>query len=35
VVVPERNTFYGTREIAVREPGGNVVTFAEFKDREN
>lgn len=31
VVVPERTTFYGAREIGVREPGGNSVTFAEFK----
>ncbi len=30
VVVPVRKTFYGAREIGVREPGGNVVTFAEF-----
>lgn len=34
-LVPERNTFYGSREIAVREPGGNVITFAEFKDGKN
>lgn len=27
-VVPERNTFYGAREIIVRDPGGNVVSFA-------
>lgn len=32
VVVPERSTFYGMREIAVREPGGHVVCFAA---REN
>ncbi len=32
VVVPERTTFYGSREIGVREPGGNVVTFARFGD---
>ena len=31
VVVPVRKTFYGAREIAVREPGGNVVAFAEFE----
>ena len=29
-VVPERKTFYGAREIGVREPGGNVVVFAEM-----
>jgi catechol 2,3-dioxygenase-like lactoylglutathione lyase family enzyme len=28
VLVPERTTFYGMREIWVREPGGNVVGFA-------
>ncbi len=29
-VVPRRKTFYGADEITVREPGGNVVTFAQF-----
>lgn len=29
-VVPRRSTFYGSDELIVREPGGNVVTFAEF-----
>lgn len=29
-VVPRRRTFYGSDELIVREPGGNVVTFAEF-----
>lgn len=29
-VAPRRQTFYGTDELVVREPGGNVVTFAEF-----
>ncbi len=28
VVFPRRKTFYGMEEICVREPGGNVVTFA-------
>jgi len=28
VVVPERTTFYGTREIGVRAPGGFTVLFA-------
>lgn len=28
VILPERTTFYGMREILVREPGGNVVCFA-------
>lgn len=31
-VHPRRTTFYGATEIVVREPGGNVVTFAEFGD---
>lgn len=29
-VVPRRKTFYGADELIVREPGGNVVTFARF-----
>lgn len=31
VVVPERKTFYGAREIGYAEPGGNLVMFAEFE----
>lgn len=31
IVVPVRETFYGAREIGVRDPAGNVVTFAQFK----
>ncbi|WP_417452062.1 VOC family protein [Kordiimonas sp.] len=30
VVMTERTTFYGAREIGYREPGGHIVTFAEF-----
>jgi uncharacterized glyoxalase superfamily protein PhnB len=30
VVVPRRKTFYGADELFVREPGGNVVGFAQF-----
>lgn len=30
LVAPRRKTFYGAEEIIVREPGGNVVTFAQF-----
>lgn len=30
IAVPRRTTFYGADEIAVREPGGNLVTFAQF-----
>ncbi|HET7461328.1 MAG TPA: VOC family protein [Longimicrobium sp.] len=29
VVVPRRTTFYGMAEIAVREPGGSLVVFAQ------
>lgn len=29
-VVPRRMTFYGADEIIVRDPAGNVVTFAHF-----
>ena len=29
IVVPRRQTFYGMDEIGVREPGGNVVLFAQ------
>ena len=29
VVVPRRQTFYGMDEIGVREPGGNIVIFAQ------
>ena len=28
IAMPERTTFYGTREIGIFEPGGNVVIFA-------
>jgi uncharacterized glyoxalase superfamily protein PhnB len=30
LVFDERKTFYGSREIGVRDPAGNVVTFAQF-----
>ncbi|GAA0711155.1 VOC family protein [Dokdonella soli] len=30
VVKPRHRTFYGSHEIYVREPGGNVVGFAQF-----
>ena len=29
-VLPRRKTFYGSEELIVREPAGNVVTFAQF-----
>ena len=28
IVIPERTTFYGSREIGVRAPGGFTVVFA-------
>lgn len=34
IVVPERTTFYGAREIVVRAPCGTIVAFAEFADQE-
>lgn len=30
-VTPRRKTFYGADELIVREPAGNVVTFAQFE----
>jgi uncharacterized glyoxalase superfamily protein PhnB len=30
VVMPERTTFYGAREIGVKDPGGHYLTFAQF-----
>jgi len=32
IVSPRRTTFYGATEVAVREPGGNIVIFAEMGD---
>lgn len=32
VVVPERKTFYGAREIGVKAPCGTTVMFAEFEE---
>lgn len=29
-VFPRRTTFYGATEVAVRDPAGNIVTFAQF-----
>jgi len=34
VVVPQRKTFYGAREIGVRSPGGAIILFAEFAEQE-
>ena len=30
VVMTERTTFYGAREIGIKEPGGHYLTFAQF-----
>jgi len=32
VELPERTTFYGSRETGYRDPGGHVILFAEFKN---
>jgi uncharacterized glyoxalase superfamily protein PhnB len=32
-VVPRRKTFYGADELIVRDPAGNVVTFAQFAEQ--
>ena len=29
-VVPRRKTFYGADELIMREPGGNIINFAQF-----
>ena len=34
VLVPDRRTFYGAREIGVRTPQGLFVVFAEFEEAE-
>jgi uncharacterized glyoxalase superfamily protein PhnB len=33
VLIPKRTTFYGATEFAVREPGGNAVSFSEVSAR--
>jgi uncharacterized glyoxalase superfamily protein PhnB len=30
ILLPRHETFYGSTEITVREPGGNLITFAEM-----
>jgi uncharacterized glyoxalase superfamily protein PhnB len=30
VAIPERTTFYGAREISVKDPAGHIATFAQF-----
>lgn len=34
IVMPRRTTFYGATEIGYREPGGHIVTFAQFTPAE-
>ena len=34
VVKPRHDTFYGTTEVYVKEPGGNTVGFAQFKQAQ-
>jgi uncharacterized glyoxalase superfamily protein PhnB len=33
VYMPERTTFYGSREIGVKDPAGHFITFAYFEKR--
>lgn len=35
VEIPERKTFYGSREIGYKDPGGHVVLFAEFSSNQH
>jgi len=30
VVMPERATFYGSREFGIKDPAGHILTFAQF-----
>ena len=30
IVVDVHTTFYGSKEITVKDPGGNIITFAQF-----
>ncbi|TNE64613.1 MAG: VOC family protein [Alphaproteobacteria bacterium] len=34
IVMPRRETFYGSKETGYREPGGHIVTFAQFPPQE-
>jgi hypothetical protein len=31
IYLPERTTFYGSREIGVKDPAGHYITFARFE----
>jgi uncharacterized glyoxalase superfamily protein PhnB len=33
IYMPERTTFYGAREIGVKDPAGHFITFAQFEPR--
>lgn len=33
IAIPERKTFYGATEMGVRDPAGNVITFAHFAEQ--
>lgn len=33
IYMPERSTFYGAREIGVKDPAGHFITFAQFEAR--
>ena len=30
IVAPVHTTFYGAKEITLKDPGGNIITFAQF-----
>lgn len=30
-IIPERTTFYGSREIGIKDPAGHFITFAHFE----
>ncbi len=32
LLMPRRTTFYGSTEIAIQDPAGHLITFAQFKD---
>jgi uncharacterized glyoxalase superfamily protein PhnB len=34
LVVPRRQTFYGSDELIVRDPAGNAITFAQFGEQQ-
>ncbi|PCI64367.1 MAG: hypothetical protein COB37_01975 [Kordiimonadales bacterium] len=34
IILKERETFYGAKEVTYSEPGGHFVTFAEFAEQE-